>query len=103
MKNIFLSLLFSFYATALFLPCDMSATGDNDQTENALKNQNNSPRNHDQSKTLPNLVIDTTVQTVVAKASQPNLCPETPTSPSNPYYKPALCCAAHTAVRSSRS
>jgi hypothetical protein len=48
---------------------------------------------------VPGLSIDTTVSPVVSKPNQLSPCPTTPTSPSNPLYRPALCCAAHRAVR----
>ena len=52
---------------------------------------------------LPKLAIDTKIEPVVSRTNQLSSYPVTPTSPSNPDYRPALCCAAHKAVRSSRS
>jgi hypothetical protein len=48
--------------------------------------------------TAPELSVDTTVSQLVSNAHQPNLCPESPTSPNNPYYR-VLCCASYRAVR----
>lgn len=99
MKNFQLPLFFSLLA--FFLPSGLNANGENDQIDTTLKNKSISSRNHDQSKVPTDLAVDTTVKPVVSKTEQPKICPPTPTSPSNPYYKPVLCCAAHRAVRTS--